>query len=37
MFGRSFTDPDGHVREPMWMDPALASGDARAPEAEMGD
>lgn len=22
MFGRSFTDPDGHLWEPMWMDPA---------------
>lgn len=22
MIGRSFTDPDGHVWEPMWMDPA---------------
>lgn len=23
MYGRSFTDPDGHVWEPMWMDPAM--------------
>lgn len=22
MYGRSFTDPDGHLWEPMWMDPA---------------
>ena len=22
MYGRSFADPDGHVWEPMWMDPA---------------
>jgi predicted lactoylglutathione lyase len=22
MYGRSFRDPDGHVWEPMWMDPA---------------
>ena len=22
MYGWSFTDPDGHVWEPMWMDPA---------------
>lgn len=27
MFGRSFTDPDGHLWEPMWMDPAVAAGD----------
>ena len=33
MFGRSFTDPDGHVWEPMWMDPAVASGDAHVAEA----
>ena len=25
MYGRSFEDPDGHVWEPMWMDPAAAS------------
>lgn len=22
MYGRSFADPDGHVWEPMWMDPS---------------
>jgi hypothetical protein len=33
MFSRSFTDPDGHVWEPMWMDPAVASGDVN-PENE---
>lgn len=32
MFSRSFTDPDGHVWEPMWMDPAVASGEAELPE-----
>lgn len=32
MFSRSFTDPDGHVWEPMWMDPAVANGDAAVPE-----
>lgn len=32
MFSRSFTDPDGHVWEPMWMDPAVASGEAALPE-----
>lgn len=29
MYGRSFEDPDGHIWELMWMDPAaVASGDA---------
>lgn len=28
MMSRSFADPDGHVWEPMWMDPAVASGEA---------
>lgn len=27
MFSRSFADPDGHVWEAMWMDPAIASGE----------
>ncbi|MFC3174767.1 VOC family protein [Novosphingobium bradum] len=27
MYGRSFTDPDGHVWEVMWMDPAVAMAD----------
>jgi predicted lactoylglutathione lyase len=35
MFSRSFTDPDGHVWEPMWMDPAVASGDG--PVAEVAN
>jgi predicted lactoylglutathione lyase len=26
MYGRAFADPDGHVFEPMWMDPAAAAG-----------
>lgn len=34
MFSRSFTDPDGHVWEPMWMDPAVAEGQAHVSEAE---
>jgi predicted lactoylglutathione lyase len=34
MFGRSFTDLDGHVWEPMWMDPAIATGEAHVSEAE---
>jgi len=28
-----FADPDGHVWEPMWMDPAIASGASPAPHA----
>lgn len=34
MFSRSFTDPDGHVWEPMWMDDAVAEGDAHVSEAK---
>lgn len=30
MFCRSLTDPDGHVWELMWMDPAVASGEQPA-------
>lgn len=26
MYGRSFTDPDGHVFEVIWMDPAVLAG-----------
>jgi hypothetical protein len=34
MYGRSFEDPDGHVWEPMWMDPAVAeSGSPDMAEA----
>lgn len=32
MFSRSFTDPDGHIWETVWMDPAVASGE-QMPEA----
>ena len=32
MFSRSFTDLDGHIWETMWMDPAVASGEAPVPE-----
>lgn len=28
MMSRAFADLDGHVWEPMWMDPAVASGEA---------
>ena len=34
MFARSFTDLDGHLWEPMWMDPAVAEGSAHVSEAE---
>ena len=27
MYGRSFADPDGHIWEVMWIDPAVASGE----------
>ena len=30
MYSRSFEDPDGHVWEPMWMDPAAAEQGATA-------
>lgn len=33
MMSRSFTDPDGHFWEAMWMDPAVAEGDAHVSEA----
>lgn len=33
MYGRSFEDPDGHIWEIMWMDPAAASGEAPAETA----
>ncbi len=32
MFSRSFTDRDGHIWETIWMDPAVASGEAEVPE-----
>jgi predicted lactoylglutathione lyase len=34
MMSRSFTDLDGHVWEPMWMDPAVAAGDSPLPVSE---
>jgi predicted lactoylglutathione lyase len=33
MYGRSYEDPDGHVWEVMWMDPAAAAG---GPDAAQG-
>ena len=37
MYSRSFADPDGHVWEPMWMDPAVAGGGAHVSEAHASD
>lgn len=34
MYERSFNDPDGHIWEVFWMDPAVAEGGA--PEAASG-
>jgi predicted lactoylglutathione lyase len=33
MMSRNFADPDGHVWEFMWMDPAVANGDGPVPGA----
>ena len=33
MYQRTIVDPDGHVWEPFWMDPAVAQGDAHVSEA----
>ncbi|MFD9504110.1 VOC family protein [Streptomyces sp. NPDC060035] len=30
MYGRSFQDPDHHIWEVVWMDPAAAEGDGQA-------
>ena len=30
MYGRSFEDPDGHIWEVMWMDPAAIPAEATA-------
>jgi uncharacterized protein len=30
MYQRTILDPDGHVWEPFWMDPAFATGEANA-------
>lgn len=34
MFGRSYTDLDGHIWEAIWMDPAVAGGEAEVPPIE---
>jgi len=37
MYGRSFEDPDGHIWEPSWMDPAvLEKGPQAYAEAQEG-
>ena len=33
MYHRSFEDPDGHIWEPMWMDPAAMAGTAETQAA----
>lgn len=33
MYGRSFSDPDGHIWEMMWMDPAAVQPQAAAEAA----
>ena len=37
MYGRSVADPDGHIWEIMWMDPAAAEGGADAVAEAMAD
>lgn len=32
MYGRSYEDPDGHIWEVVWMDPAAVAGDMPAVE-----
>jgi uncharacterized protein len=36
MYGRSVADPDGHIWEVMWMDPAAAEQGARAVQDAIG-
>ena len=33
MYQRTLEDPDGHIWEPMWMDPAVASGEKMPEQA----
>ena len=37
MYGRSFEDPDGHIWEPLWMDPKFAEQGARPVEEQVAD
>ena len=34
MYSRSYTDLDGHLWEVLWMDPAVASGEAEVPPVD---
>jgi hypothetical protein len=36
MYGRSVADPDGHIFEIMWMDPAAAQRGAEAVQEALG-
>ena len=33
MYQRTIADPDGHIWEPFWMDPAMATGEAPLEES----
>ena len=33
MYGRSFLDPDGHIWETVWMDPAMMQGEPELADA----
>lgn len=35
MYGRDFEDPDGHIWEPMWMDPKFAERGAHPVDEEV--
>ena len=37
MYGRSYADPDGHIWEVMWMDPAAAEKGPEAFAAQTGE
>lgn len=34
MFGRSFSDPDGHIWEAIWMDPAFVNQEQQPAETQ---
>ena len=36
MYGRSYADPDGHLWEPMWMDPAAVAAGPEAFAEQVG-
>ena len=33
MYQRTIADPDGHIWEPFWMDPAMAAGEPAVADA----